>query len=132
MNSTTETAKPTREELKQRLQMAKMRSNLSRMPKKQRDEKVEKLKATMEDQQKAFMEQIKTLSPEQLKALGMNLQNQPNPAAAAATESPAAVPKQFENNNDILINNAVLKEPITIPKMKPVSETVNTQNRLDI
>jgi dsDNA-specific endonuclease/ATPase MutS2 len=131
MNSTTETAKPTREELKQRLQMAKMRSNLSRMPKKQRDEKVEKLKATMEDQQKAFMEQIKTLSPEQLKALGMNLQNQPNPAAAA-TESPAAAPKQFENNNDILINNAVLKEPITIPKMKPVSETVNTQNRFDI
>jgi len=130
MNSTTETAKPTREELKQRLQMAKMRSNLSRMPKKQRDEKVEKLKATMEDQQKAFMEQIKTLSPEQLKALGMNLQNQPNPAAD--TESPAAAPKQFVNNNDILINNAVLKEPITIPKMKPVSETVNTQNRLDI
>jgi len=126
MNSTTETAKPTREELKQRLQMAKMRSNLNRMPKKQRDEKVEKLKATMEDQQKAFMEQIKTLSPEQLKALGMNLPDQP--AAAVAAPPPQS---QF-GNHDILINNAVLSEPLSIPKMKPVSETNNTHTRLDI
>ncbi len=127
MNSTIETpAKPSREELKQRLQMAKMRSNLSRMPKKQREEKVEKIKATMEEQQKTLMEQFKMLPPEQLKAMGVD------PAAFAQQ-----LPQKQEPKNDqeeILINNAVLNEPLNIPKMKPVStETiVNNQKKLDI
>lgn len=123
MNSTTDTStKPSREELKQRLQMAKMRSNLSRMPKKQREEKVEKIKATMEEQQKAMMEQLKMLPPEQLKAMGVD-----------PTVFSQQAPKQEPNNEEILINNAVLNEPLNIPKMKPVSsETVNNQTKLDI
>ncbi len=124
MNSTTDTsAKPSREELKQRLQMAKMRSNLSRMPKKQREEKVEKIKATMEEQQKTLMEQLKMLPPDQLKAMGVD---------PTAFSQPAQ--KQEPNNNqEILINNAVLNEPLNIPKMQPVSsETVNNQKKLDI
>jgi hypothetical protein len=127
MNSTTETpAKPSREELKQRLEMAKMRSNLSRMPKKQREEKVEKIKATMEEQQKTLMEQLKMLPPEQLKAMGVD------PTAFAQQLSQKQEPKN--DQEEILINNAVLNEPLNIPKMKPVStETiVNNQKTLDI
>jgi len=124
MNSTTDTSsKPSREELKQRLQMAKMRSNLSRMPKKQREEKVEKIKATMEEQQKNLMEQLKMLPPEQLKAMGMD------PSAF----SQSVQKQEPTNEQEILINNAVLNEPLHIPKMKPVSsETVNNQKKLDI
>lgn len=124
MNSTTDTlAKPSREELKQRLQMAKMRSNLSRMPKKQREEKVEKIKATMEEQQKTLMEQLKMLPPEQLKAMGVD-----------PTAFSQPVQKQEPNNDqELLFNNAVLNEPLNIPKMKPVSsETINNPKKLDI
>jgi hypothetical protein len=126
MNSTTDTsAKPSREELKQRLQMAKMRSNLSRMPKKQREEKVEKIKATMEEQQKTLMEQLKMLPPEQLKAMGVD--------PTAFSQQVAQKQEEPKNDQEILINNAVLNEPLNIPKMKPVlSETVNNQKNLDI
>ena len=122
--SNVDAPKPTREELKQRLQMAKMRSNLSRMPKKQRDEKVEKLKATMEEQQKSLMEQLKMLPPEQLKAMGVD------PKIIASSQPVEVASSETKNNDqDILINNAVLSEPLNIPKMKPVSDTVNDQNK---
>lgn len=55
----TSTQKPTREELRQRLRAQTMRGHLARMPKKQREERLETMKQKMEEEQKRLMETIR-------------------------------------------------------------------------
>ena len=121
----TEVSKPSREELKQRLKMAQMRGQLVRMPKKQREEKVEKLKTQMDEQQKAFTEQLQKLTPEQRKAMGF-------PENIGAPAPPRISPEQAQTMiNGAQIINPENKQPVSesnpmvipiqIPKMKPVA-----------
>ena len=116
--------KLSRDELKERLRMAQMRGKLGRMPKKQRDEKVEKMKSDMEQQQNAFMEQIKLLTPEQRKAMGIPdvTTNEAQPVEQAQPEKPKPVVRET-NPMDI---------PIQLPRMTPVKSNdytiINTQN----
>jgi hypothetical protein len=117
--------KLSRDELKERLRMAQMRGKLGRMPKKQRDEKVEKMKSDMEQQQNAFMEQIKLLTPEQRKAMGIP-DATTNEAQPVEPEKPQPVVRET-NPMDI---------PIQLPRMTPVKSNdytiINTQNATQI
>jgi hypothetical protein len=120
--------KLSRDELKERLRMAQMRGKLGRMPKKQRDEKVEKMKSDMEQQQKAFMEQIKLLTPEQRKAMGIPdvTTNEAQPVEQVQPEKAQPVVRET-NPMDI---------PIQLPRMTPVKPNdytlINTQNATQI
>ena len=151
--------KLSRDELKQRLRMAQMRGKLGRMPKKQRDEKVEQLKADMEEQQSAFMEQIKLLTPEQRKAMGIpetevpkvstdNAQIiHPENQQPVSESNPMVIPIQFPKMTQVSSNQPnptpvsesnPIVTPIQFPKMTPVSSNqanpnpVNTPNTMAI
>ena len=110
-----EVSKPTREELKERLRMAQMRGKLGRLPKKQRDEKVEKIKSQMEEQQNAFMEQLKKLTPEQRKSMGLP---EIDPPAERLNNNVQAV-----SGSDSTISNPA---PITGPG--PMTDPAPTSN----
>jgi hypothetical protein len=110
------------------LRMAQMRGKLGRMPKKQRDEKVEKMKSDMEQQQKAFMEQIKLLTPEQRKAMGI-----PDIATNEAKPVEQVPP---ENQQPVVRETTPMDIPIQLPRMTPVKSNdytlINTQNTTQI
>lgn len=94
--------KPTREELKQRLAMAKMRGSLARMPKKHREAKVEQLQKKAQEEQAKMMEAFKAqLTPEQRAQMGI-------PADAKV---------------DVRMAEASQANPTTIPRMQPVNES---------
>ena len=124
--------KLSREELKERLRMAQMRGKLGRMPKKQRDEKVEKMKSDMEQQQKAFMEQIKLLTPEQRKALGIpDIEN----LNVATNEAQPVEQVPPENQQPVVRETTPMDIPIQLPRMTPVKSNdylINTQNTTQI
>jgi hypothetical protein len=130
MNSET---KLSREELKERLRMAQMRGKLGRMPKKQRDEKVEKMKSDMEQQQIAFMEQIKLLTPDQRKAMGIPDMENLNVATNEAQPVEQVPP---ENQQPTEQETNPMNVPIQLPKMTPVNSShytlINTQNTTQI
>ena len=95
--------KPSREELKQRLAMAKMRGKLARMPKKHREATVEKLQKKAQEEQAKMMEQFKMqLTPEQRAKMG--------------------IPE--DANVDVRMAEATQGEPI--PRMQPVNEQSQT------
>ena len=117
----------TREELLQKLKAAKTRGYLGRLPKKQRESKIEEMKAQLStDQQNMMAELQKHFTPEQLQQL--NRQFQQNAGAGAGAGAGA--------NEDI--NNSVIEEaiannveedipeinadeiPISLPRMKPI------------
>jgi hypothetical protein len=145
--------KLSRDELKERLRMAQMRGKLGRMPKKHRDEKVEKMKSDMEQQQKAFMEQIKLLTPEQRKAMGIpdmeipnvatneNLSVQPENLSvqpenlSVQPENLSVKPENLsvkpENHQPIVSVINPMSIPIQLPKMTPVTP-INTLNTTQI
>jgi hypothetical protein len=125
--------KPTRDELKERLRMAQMRGKLGRMPKKQREEKVEKIKSQMDEQQKAIMEQIQKLTPEQRKAMGIpdnfQLPNENKSENVMVNNVQIINP---ENNMPVTEANP-MTIPIQLPKMKPIvkqePEFINIHNK---
>jgi hypothetical protein len=133
--------KPTREELKERLRMAQMRGKLGRMPKKQREEKVEKIKTQMDEQQKAIMEQIHKLTPEQRKAMGIPENFQvPNQTPIADNENNKSenemennVQKVNPENSITATDNNPLTIPLQLPRMKPIvkqePELINIHNK---
>ena len=138
--------KLSRDELKERLRMAQMRGKLGRMPKKHRDEKVEKMKSDMEQQQKAFMEQIKLLTPEQRKAMGIPDMEIPNVATnenlsvqpenlSVQPENLSVKPENLsvkpENHQPIVSVINPMSIPIQLPKMTPVTP-INTLNTTQI
>ena len=124
-----EVSRPTREELKERLRMAQMRGKLGRLPKKQRDEKVEKIKSQMEEQQNAFMEQLKKLTPEQRKSMGLPEIDQPaerlnnnvqavsgsNPMSDSTTSTTSTT-----SNSATTSNQSNMTIPLQLPRMKPI------------
>ena len=128
-----EVSKPTREELKERLRMAQMRGKLGRLPKKQRDEKVEKIKSQMEEQQNAFMEQLKKLTPEQRKSMGLPEIDQPaeelnnnvqavsgsNPMSDSMTPS-TMTPSMPDPIASSTSNPDTMTIPLQLPRMKPI------------
>jgi hypothetical protein len=120
--------KLSRDELKERLRMAQMRGKLGRMPKKQRDEKVEKMKSDMEQQQKAFMEQIKLLTPEQRKAMGI--------PDVTTNEAQPVEQVQPEKAQPVVSETNPMDIPIQLPRMTPVKPNdytlINTQNATQI
>ncbi len=121
--------KPTREELKERLRMAQMRGKLGRMPKKHREEKVEKIKTQMDQQQKSIMEQIQKLTPEQRKAMGIP-ENFEVPNQTPVSNN---VNINHPNNNEPVSENNPLTTPLQLPRMKPVvkeePELINIHNK---
>ena len=123
--------KLSRDELKERLRMAQMRGKLGRMPKKHRDEKVEKMKSDMEQQQKAFMEQIKLLTPEQRKAMGIPEMDIPNVSTNEAHEQ-----VQPEKPQPVVRETNPMDIPIQLPRMTRVIKSndipINTQNTTQI
>jgi len=124
--------KPTREELKERLRMAQMRGKLGRMPKKQREEKVEKIKSQMDEQQKSIMEQIQKLTPEQRKAMGIPENFDVN-TQTPVNESNNNVNIVNPQNNMPINENNPLTIPLQLPRMKPVvkqePELINIHNK---
>jgi len=66
-------SKPTREELLQKLRNRKLQGTLLRMKKKVRENKLENFKQKAQEHQNALMENIKNLSPEQLKEMGIDI-----------------------------------------------------------
>jgi hypothetical protein len=70
MNNTE--AKPTREELLQKLRNKKQQVGLHRMTKKNRECVLEKLETKAKSEQEEMMNQLKKCTPEQLKAFGLN------------------------------------------------------------
>ena len=103
------------------------------MPKKQRDEKVEKMKSDMEQQQIAFMEQIKLLTPEQRKAMGIPDMENLNVATNEAQPVEQVPP---ENQQPTEQETNPMNVPIQLPKMTPVNSShytlINTQNTTQI
>ena len=65
-------AKPTREELLQKLKNKKKQVELHRMTKKNRECTLEKLETKAKSEQEEMMNQLKKYTPEQLKAFGLN------------------------------------------------------------
>ena len=116
-----EVSKPTREELKERLRMAQMRGKLGRLPKKQRDEKVEKIKSQMEEQQNAFMEQLKKLTPEQRKSMGLPEIDQP-----AEELNNNVQPVNSENNQTVSGSNPMSDSTMSDSTMTPSTMTPST------
>jgi len=125
-NSQQPEQKPSREELLQRLKMAKLRGGgIQRMAKKQRESTEEKLKTHMDEQQKTLIETLKgQMTPEQLAQMGIpngsqvdfqtieqTLKNSNNHTVIDAPDVSQATPE-----NPISI-------PITLPKMSRVSKT---------
>ena len=126
--------KPTREELKERLRMAQMRGKLGRMPKKQREEKVEKIKTQMDEQQKNIMEQIQKLTPEQRKAMGIPENFQvPNQTPIAENQMENNVQSVNPENSMNPSDNNPLTIPLQLPRMKPIvkqePELINIHNK---
>lgn len=117
-----EGGKPSRKELLERLKMAKMRGGgIHRMPKKQREEKLEQLKTVLGEQQKMVMENLRgQLTPDQLKQLGIPEGTNPNEVQIKTNDQIA--------EQDRLLSSATEENPITIPINIPKMSKVNTDS----
>ena len=117
---------PTREELLQKLKAAKTRGYLGRLPKKQRESKIEEMKSQLSTEQQNMMAELqKQFTPEQLQQLSRQFQQ--NAASASASASAPVINEANTNNNaeedDIPeINADALTDeiPISLPRMKPI------------
>ena len=119
--------KPTREELLQKLKAAKTRGYLGRLPKKQRESKIEEMKSQFSTEQQNMMAELqKQFTPEQLQQLSRQFQQN---TAGAGADIDAVVKANTEEEvkanteEDILeINADALQDeiPISLPRMKPI------------
>lgn len=114
---------PTREELLQKLKAAKTRGYLGRLPKKQRESKIEEMKAQLSTEQQNMMAELqKQFTPEQLQQFSRQFQQNAMGAEAHV------------NNNRVDEDNVHMEEdipeihadalpdeiPISLPRMKPI------------
>jgi hypothetical protein len=112
---------PTREELLQKLKAAKTRGYLGRLPKKQRESKIEEMKAQLSTEQQTMMAELqKHFTPEQLQQLSRQFQQNAGDAADAASENVVeeATTNNTEEENIPEINADEI--PISLPRMKPI------------
>ena len=125
---------PTREELLQKLKAAKTRGYLGRLPKKQRESKIEEMKSQLSTEQQNMMAELqKQFTPEQLQQLSRQFQQ--NAASASASASAPVINEANTNNNaeedDIPeINADALTDeiPISLPRMKPIPVKTTENN----
>jgi hypothetical protein len=125
---------PTREELLQKLKAAKTRGYLGRLPKKQRESKIEEMKSQLSTEQQNMMAELqKQFTPEQLQQLSRQFQQ--NAASASASASAPVINEANTNNNaeedDIPeINADALTDeiPISLPRMKPIPAKTTENN----
>jgi len=123
---------PTREELLQKLKAAKTRGYLGRLPKKQRESKIEEMKSQLSTEQQNMMAELqKQFTPEQLQQLSRQFQQN----AASASASAPVINEANTNNNaeedDIPeINADALTDeiPISLPRMKPIPAKTTENN----
>lgn len=119
---------PTREELLQKLKAAKTRGYLGRLPKKQRESKIEEMKSQLSSEQQNMMAELqKHFTPEQLQQLGKQYQQNAgagvDAGVGAGAGASADVSVDASADADIIeINADALTDevPISLPRMKPV------------
>jgi hypothetical protein len=114
---------PTREELLQKLKAAKTRSYLGRLPKKQRESKIEEMKSQLSTEQQTMMAELqKHFTPEQLQQFSRQFQQNASGAGANEDINTPIVNEGNTNNTeeeDIPEINADAL-PISLPRMKPI------------
>ena len=114
---------PTREELLQKLKAAKTRGYLGRLPKKQRESKIEEMKSQLSTEQQNMMAELqKQFTPEQLQQFSKQFQQGANANANANTNTDEDI---IEINADALTEDV----PVSLPRMKPIpiKSTNNTE-----
>jgi hypothetical protein len=119
---------PTREELLQKLKAAKTRGYLGRLPKKQRESKIEEMKSQLSTEQQNMMAELqKQFTPEQLQQFSKQFQQgantNTNTNANANTNTNANANANANTDEDIIeINADALTEdvPVSLPRMKPI------------
>lgn len=123
---------PTREELLQKLKAAKTRGYLGRLPKKQRESKIEEMKSQLSSEQQTMMAELqKHFTPEQLQQLGKQYQQNAGAGASADVSVDASADVSVgvgagagaSADADIIeINADALTDevPISLPRMKPI------------
>jgi hypothetical protein len=122
---------PTREELLQKLKAAKTRGYLGRLPKKQRESKIEEMKSQLSTEQQNMMAELqKNFTPEQLQQLSQQFQQNAMGAAKPANINTVEEDKAETEEDIIEINADALPDeiPVSLPRMKPipVKTTENT------
>ena len=115
---------PTREELLQKLKAAKTRGYLGRLPKKQRESKIEEMKAQLSTEQQTMMAELqKHFTPEQLQQLSHQFQQNEGNAADATDAASENVVEEATTNNTEEENIPEINAdeiPISLPRMKPI------------
>jgi hypothetical protein len=114
---------PTREELLQKLKAAKTRGYLGRLPKKQRESKIEEMKAQLSTEQQNMMAELqKQFTPEQLQQFSRQFQQNAMGADAPVNNNRVDEDKVHMEEDIPEINADALpyEVPISLPRMKPI------------
>ena len=119
--------KPSRQELLERLKMAKMRGGgIHRMPKKQREEKLEQLKTVLGEQQKKVVENLRgQLTPDQLRQMGIPVDTDPNQVHFQSVDE--ATQQKLDSAPDV--SQATEENPVNISFSIPKMSKVNTDEK---
>ena len=147
MQSSSSSKQPTREELLQKLKAAKTRGYLGRLPKKQRESKIEEMKSQLSTEQQNMMAELqKQFTPEQLQQLSKQFQQGAGVGAGVGASVGAGVgasvgagvgaSAEVNADEDIIeINADALTDdvPVSLPRMKPipVKSTNNTKTETE-
>ena len=121
---------PTREELLQKLKAAKTRGYLGRLPKKQRESKIEEMKSQLSTEQQTMMAELqKQFTPEQLQQLSRQFQ-QNAASASAPVRNEANTNNNTEEDDMPEINADALPDeiPISLPRMKSIPAKTTENN----
>jgi hypothetical protein len=118
---------PTREELLQKLKAAKTRGYLGRLPKKQRESKIEEMKSQLSSEQQNMMAELqKQFTPEQLQQFSRQFQqNAMAGGEGADADTTTGAVASVDTDADIIeINADALTDdvPLSLPRMKPITE----------
>jgi hypothetical protein len=121
---------PTREELLQKLKAAKTRGYLGRLPKKQRESKIEEMKSQLSSEQQNMMAELqKQFTPEQLQQFSRQFQQNAmagaGAGAGASADADTGACDSVDTDADIIeINADALTDdvPLSLPRMKPITE----------
>ncbi len=121
-NMQSSTKQPTREELLQKLKAAKTRGYLGRLPKKQRESKIEEMKSQFSTEQQNMMAELqKQFTPEQLQQLSRQFQQGAGAGAALGNINESKANTEDENIPEINADPLPEQIPVSLPRMKPIS-----------
>jgi hypothetical protein len=115
------TKPPTREELLQKLKAAKTRNYLGRLPKKQRESKIEEMKSQLSTEQQTMMAELqKHFTPEQLQQFSRQFQQNASGAGAGANEDINTPIVNEGNTNNAEEEDIPEINADALPRMKPI------------